>query len=109
MYRELLEEYERIDLAIISSLEKDTDEFIELFDKREKIVQDIVKLTQYKDEVNKEFKVKKLDELDKKIKKILGCNIAEVKNKIKNSQKGQKAFNGYTAAKRVPNFYTRIL
>lgn len=109
MYKEVLNQYRDIDNKIIYCLENDGDNLLELFDQRDEIVKAIVELKEYKDEIKNQFISMKLNELDQKIKMLISSNMIDIKNKIKNSQKGQKAFNSYNAAQRVPNFYSRIL
>lgn len=109
MYKEILNRYKDIDNKIIHSLENDDDKLLELFDQREEIVKCLVDLKEYKDEIKEAFMSSDLNKLDQKIKILLSEKMIEIKNKIRNTQRGQKAFNGYNASNRASNFYTKFL
>lgn len=76
------DEYKSVTLNIIKSIEEDKED-IQLFDSREKVIENLLNSNFSKEELKLSYKEEKIDELDKKLEYVLKNKMQDVKEEIK--------------------------
>lgn len=102
----IFNEYKKINLEIINSIQEDN-ENIELLEKRSEILNEIFSLELPRDELKKIYIDMGLMELDIQVEKVLKEKIEMVKSDIRKLAIGKEANRGYGAINRPKNFFSR--
>ncbi|HCW53644.1 MAG TPA: flagellar protein FliT [Clostridium sp.] len=102
---DIFEEYRMININIISSLKNDT-ESIELFDKREKIIEELCCMNCSIEEKKKMYNNMGLAELDKDINNLLKEKMENIKGKINHIARNKVANKSYNSVNRRTNFFS---
>ncbi|NFO13105.1 flagellar protein FliT [Clostridium botulinum] len=103
---ELFNEYREVNLKIIKSIKEDREE-VDLFEKREEIIQKMFSVNLDKSEMKKIYIEKKLDILDKELERVLKDKMSSVKEEMKNISSKRQANLGYATANRGSNFFSK--
>jgi uncharacterized protein YktB (UPF0637 family) len=89
------DEYKSVTLNIIKSIEEDKED-IQLFDSREKVIENLLNSNFSKEELKLSYKEEKIDELDKKLEYVLKNKMQDVKEEIKKVKVSHQANKLYS-------------
>lgn len=106
MIDDIFKAYEKIDIEIIQSIKEDK-ENIELFDKRQSIIDEMLNTNIEKKVLLKLYENSGLKELDDILKKELERKIHVVKKEMQNNNDRKKLVTGYTAINRMSGFFSK--
>lgn len=105
MNMDIFNKYKEIDISIINSIKNDQED-LELFEKREKIIKEMLLIKKSKEKMKKRYDEMGLRELDKKVEELLKEKIIDTKNEINKLSKRRIASRGYANANRRMNFFS---
>ena len=104
MYRKILNQYKEISIQIIESVRSDREE-IELFDKRQEIINKILNINNSNEEIKKMYEEMELGLLDKEIEIIINEKMNNIKIKMANFAKSKLAYQSYIKVNRNKSFF----
>ena len=101
----IFDEYKEISIKIIDKLKKE-EVCMELMNARSNIIEVIISGGYNKKELRSLYNSLGIEEIDKRIEKIIKNELNKTKIAIDRSVKGRQAVNGYNSAIKNKNFYS---
>lgn len=105
MNNELFEKYKLINLEIINSIQNDNED-ISLFEKREKLIEELSNLNWSKEQKRIMYNNMGLVNMDKEIERLLKEKMISIKEKINKIAKNKVANRSYNSVNRRSNFFS---